>query len=302
LQILIRKNLEIFSATHMMVKMSQAGRRTPTVVGKVGIRCIHCAKAVQEAYQEQQEQPDNNDVDPSSKSLWPPGAVSYPLSLSGLYSSCAQKPQAHFENCPNLPLSTRAKFWNILQQSRSNQTHDPTAGPPPLKKRRYTTNPINAQLYYYIGCERLGVVEYKGGLRFRRDLSLDPLPFATSRAKMEQDHAQFLPKGQQPSSMAARPATGAAVPDATPSVQINAAGAHSEQVLAQAVSEPDDPKLLARSGDKALVTDYIFLSIRQMAICHATSQDFTTRGKKTRLMRNGFSGFCCRHCIGPRHQ
>ena len=36
-----------------------------------------------------------------------------------------------------------------------------------------------------------------------------------------------------------------------------------------------------------------------MAICHAVPSDFTTRGKKTKLMRVGFAGFCCRHCMEP---
>jgi hypothetical protein len=36
--------------------------------------------------------------------------------------------------------------------------------------------------------------------------------------------------------------------------------------------------------------------VKQAAICHAVSADFATRGKKTKLMRLGFAGFCCRHC------
>jgi hypothetical protein len=36
-----------------------------------------------------------------------------------------------------------------------------------------------------------------------------------------------------------------------------------------------------------------------MAICHAVPSDFATRGKKTKLMRLGYAGFCCRHCMEP---
>lgn len=42
--------------------------------------------------------------------------------------------------------------------------------------------------------------------------------------------------------------------------------------------------------------------MRQMAICRATPADFATRGKKTRKMRIGFAGFCCRHCVKIREE
>ena len=44
LQQLIRNNLEFFSASRRDASKSQTGRRYPIVEGKVGVRCIHCAK------------------------------------------------------------------------------------------------------------------------------------------------------------------------------------------------------------------------------------------------------------------
>ena len=330
LQQLIRSNLELFTATDIDVQMSQAGRRIPTVRGKVGIRCIHCARAAAEALAEP-----NAPADPVSiRGLWPPGAVSYPVTISGLTSACSQKPQLHFEHCPNLPLRTRARFWNILQKSRSNQTHDPTvdASPPSVRKRK-RSGEINVQLYYLISCARLGIVEYKDGLRFGRDIKLDPLPFSVCRAQVEREHPEFAPKGQRQSldavssrhlvtsssvtlsltpparvassshatyaGTASSPppaARNGAMPDEAMSAKLTVDD-ESKKVLADAIAEPDDPtRLIGRASDKALVTDYMFLTVRQMAICHAGPQDFSTRGKKTKLMRHGFAGFCCRYC------
>jgi DNA-directed RNA polymerase subunit N (RpoN/RPB10) len=70
----------------------------------------------------------------------------------------------------------------------------------------------------------------------------------------------------------------------------------SEAVLAAAIAEMDSDHIIGRSDDSKLVTDFVFLCVRQMAYCHVLPTDFETRGKKTALMRLGFTGFCCRHC------
>jgi hypothetical protein len=97
LQQWIRQNLEFFSATEMDAQMSQSGRRTRTVRGKVGVRCIHCARELLPKFQSKfSSQGIKNEQ-------WPPGSVSYPATIEGLYSSCSQRPQLHFESCPYLP-------------------------------------------------------------------------------------------------------------------------------------------------------------------------------------------------------
>ena len=67
-------------------------------------------------------------------------------------------------------------------------------------------------------------------------------------------------------------------------------------MLAEAIAEKDSEDILGRSDDNKLVTDFMFLCVRQMAVCRAVPSDFATRGKKTRMMRLGFAGFCCRYC------
>lgn len=266
LQVLIRSNLELFSATDADVSTSQAGRRTPTVRGKVGIRCIHCAKAVQE--------------NPSLQ--WPAASISYPVNIVGLYPICSQKPQLHFQNCSYLPPTVKAHMHRLMFDEDGS----------PRRQRKAvatdcdTARSISTVMYYTIAAKMIGLVDVPGGMRFGRDLALEPLPIETVRAQIEESQSPYRRTG-----------VSSQVPDPAPSDEPRiTADVESERVLAQAIAEKDDVKLLARSDDRKLVTDFIFLCVKQMAICHAVQSDFSTRGKKTKMMRIGFAGFCCRHC------
>ena len=142
LQTMIRDNLEYFSATATDAAGSQSGRRYPVVQGKVGIRCIHCAKVGLEheaALAAKMEDANNTSVAPDNAAsglgetksttgktepklvdaskLWPPGSISYPLNIAGLYSVCSQKPQLHFENCPNMPSQIKAQFYRYVHEA-----------------------------------------------------------------------------------------------------------------------------------------------------------------------------------------
>jgi hypothetical protein len=289
LQQLIRANLELFSATQFDAAISQAGRRTPTVRGKVGVRCRHCAKVATEGLSLLSAKKDGPDEIASAsshsssslyngKQIWPAGAISYPVNIAGLHSVCSQKPQLHFEQCPNLPWETRAQFKNLTQGGGT--------GTP--RRTRRSEGGIPTSLYYAITAKRIGLVDVKDGIRFGRDLALEPLPFEAIKAQMESEMQLTM---RSSSSFHTSKIT--AEPRMT-------ADEESERVLAEALTEGDDPsKFPARSADKSLVTDYFFLAIRQMAICHVVPSDFSTRGKKTKLMRLGYAGFCCRHCMEP---
>lgn len=87
----VRQHLEFFSATDQDVQNSSSVRRSKTVRGKVGLRCIHCARKVL------------SQLATGKKISWPAGSVTYPLNFAALYSGVSQKPQQHFESCPNLP-------------------------------------------------------------------------------------------------------------------------------------------------------------------------------------------------------
>lgn len=306
-----RQNLEYFSATEQDILMNQPGRRTPTVRGKVGIRCIHCAKAVRERMQQDGLNPEQGGA--GTKISWPAGSVSYPLNISGLYSVAIQKPQLHFENCPNMPPDSR--LTAMLARSRASQlgtAHGSGGSLAAGTKRKRMKEGMSALLYWTVSCHRVGLVEVAGnGIRFGRDLSIDPLPFETTRIKVEQEHPELVPK---PAQMGFGQATksggsgGSPAPDRIQSLADSKTGSgytvtpikltkEVSDVLDEAKKEEDDPaRLLARQEDQHSLSSFMFLTAKQAAICHASKEDFSTRGKKTKLMRVGFTGFCCRHC------
>ena len=312
IQQLARQSLEYFSATEREIQMSQSGRRTPTVRGKVGIRCIHCAKAV---------------LTNSSNKAWPAASLSYPLNISGLYSVATQKPQLHFETCPYLPHDSKLK--QLLQESRASQGISSTSLSSPgvtSSKRKRMPQGMSALMYYTICCQRIGIVEIATGLRFGRDLTLEPLPFETTKLKVEHEQPQLIPKGytssinrastttkikpESPGSSRLSPSRAAATPDRARSSSsvggsmdaVTAAPIIADEVCQKILKEAlesveaDINSGLIRKSDRILVSDFIFLAICQLQVCHASQIDFQTRGKKTKSMRLGWTGFCCKNC------
>lgn len=279
LQQWIRQHLEFFSATELDSKVSHGGRRVKAVRGKVGYRCIHCAKALLPQLKEN-----------SANFKWPAGAVGYPINMNGLYAACSQRPQLHFESCPYLPHEARVagtRVWSPLLTG---------TGTPGIKRVRMKEG-ISALMYYHISCQRIGLVETPVGLRFTRDLELEPLPFDEVRHKVEEEHPELLPSRARRMVPHAPRSSGIDSLASPPKVKLQIDDETCKKVLQEALDEDDDlEKRLACKKDSALISDYTFLAIKQMSICHGEAIDFASRGKKTRLMRLGFAGFCCRHC------
>jgi len=198
------------------------------------------------------------------------GAVSYPANIAGLTALCSQKPALHWqEHCPDMTEENRITLQDCLNQ--------------PARRRGRAKGTIPTHTYYLIACQRLGIVDVPGnGLRFGRDLSLSPLPLDSVRH-------QVLEKQQLKEESAAVP------PLPVDLVRLTA-DQDSERVLAEAVAEADDTKIMGKSSDKQNLTDYMFLTLRQMALCQALPFDLQSRGKKTKMMRVGLAGYCCRHC------
>ncbi|KAL7580065.1 hypothetical protein ACA910_005050 [Epithemia clementina (nom. ined.)] len=297
LQCWVRQNLELFSATAQDVFHSAyGGRRSSVVRGKIGVRCIHCANAAAKLAEDKlvttQDGPESSTSTEFSTTIpssmnrfhWPTAALSYPFNMNGLYSACTQKPHLHFNHCPYLPEEEKAQLKLLTDDTTDRPSKRVRGGVP-------------GAMYYTIAAKRIGLIEIGDGMRFGRDLSLDPLPFETILAQVQDEKRENVSAATS-TELVAQPVLSASAATMAPTQMTHLVGDEaSEQVLAEAIAEPDDPsKLLARSGDKSLVSDFIFLTIRQMAICHAVPVDFATRGKKTKLMRVGFAGFCCRHC------
>eukprot|EP00977_Amphora_coffeiformis_P010885 scaffold2558_cov172-Amphora_coffeaeformis.AAC.16 len=260
----VRENLEFFSSPG-----SASSRRKR---GRVGLRCIHCAaQAVQ---------------DPSFS--WPTGGLSHPNTFASVHQACSQRFQVHWQTaCPSMPSEVRAHFKLLLQEMQH-------PGRPAKRSRGGYPVPT----YYTLSMQRLGLVETQDGLRFSRDLKLEPLPLESVRATLE---AQTINVDDHHGSMEAMagnlPAPVSSSSDAAMKEIRGSIDEAAERVLAECIAETDRPeKYLARGSDKALVTDYIFITIRQMALCHALPEDLSARGKKTKMMQVGFAGFCCRFC------
>jgi hypothetical protein len=267
LHLLIRNQLELFSATDDDVHTTHAGRRTPTVRGKVGVRCVHCAKVALKH--------------PVATRIWSPGSVSYPINVEGLYSVCTQKVQLHFESCPNIPDEVKAQMYRLSYDASGNSIRRQN-----LNNAGHSS--MSAGTYYLVSAKRIGLQNVPGGIRFGRDLRLQPLAVESVRGDVE---TQFNGGKKVICASQLRPT---AMPD--PIAPRITADEGSEGALAAAFAEEDSETIIGRSGDSKLVTDFVFLCVRQMAYCHVVPTDFESRGKKTALMRLGFTGFCCRHC------
>ena len=276
----VRKNMEFFSATEEH-SGAASGRRGSTARGRVGFRCVHCAKAFL-----------NREC-----TRMPPGSVSFPISFAAMYNLAIQKQQLHFEQCPHIPFNMK---WSNIR--------DPEASP-----RKRLRIGIPAVAYWQISCRRLGLVELqnKAGLRFGRDPKLDPLPFERIRVEVEQEQPTLFGKHKHstiierttPETVLSANAVGMA--GTTAATSATTTSAIDAVVFPKAVVDVLEEATRSRDGqtnqfiskeDATSLSDFMFLTVQQATFCHAVKEDFATRGKKTKLMRLGFTGFCCRHC------
>ncbi|KAL3917188.1 MAG: hypothetical protein SGILL_004832, partial [Bacillariaceae sp.] len=276
-----RQNMEFFSVTK-----EDAGKttRVKTVPGRVGIRCIHCARAMQEL----RKQPQSS----STKLSWPPGAVSYPVNFGGVYSNSIQKPQTHFERCPYLPADSN--LAQVLERSRASQLSNQVGS------RKRNRDGMTAALYWTICCRRVGMVETNDGIRFGRDLALKPLPF--DRARADAEHAMGPPAS--PSKQVSGRASFASpdrVKSAPPAPAVPARPIEfpkeAMDILNEAIQEVDSlSERPVLREDHGKITHYMFLALKQAIICHAGPPDFATRGLRAKNLRLGYAGLACRHC------
>ena len=262
LQTWVRQQFEFFSATVEDASLLQAGRR-PVTVGQVGIRCIHCKAARR-----------------CARDSWPIGAISYPANLNSLHDGCKKRVSLHFEqNCPSMPVDVRQELEFIQQSERS------------AKRFR---GAIPGHLYYVVAAKRRGLTDTRDGLRFERDLSLDPLPLDTIRQQQLHQQTQGGDDYEdQDLSTIALPTKVTSL-SVAPAARITADEA-SERVLAQTIAELDEGHL-CKAEHKSLLTDFMFLVIRQMKVFHALPSDVYLRAKRAKGVRLGLAGYSCRHC------
>jgi len=98
---LIRENIEVFAANpdDVAARSRRGGIKKPIAVGRVGIRCIHCANV------------------PHQKKA--KGAVSYPNSIRIVHQAVRNWQRYHFDACEHIPDSVR-KAYSALKSTRSH--------------------------------------------------------------------------------------------------------------------------------------------------------------------------------------
>jgi len=216
LHMFLRQNLELFSATEEDAAHSIGGRRTPAAVGRVGIRCVHCARAVLAA--------------PPMQRRWAAGAISYPANIAGIYPCVAGKPGLHFTNCPHLPTEQREELRRI--------TFDVDGQPKRQPRGAIGTNAVR---YYVYAAKRWGVVEAVGGMRFGKDPKLGPFRAEEASLAKSMDSASSLPGNSAPVTLNTTTSSALTFATDTPanitSLPRIEADEASERVLARAIAE-----------------------------------------------------------------
>jgi hypothetical protein len=97
-QCLIRKQIELFSATYSDIEMTVQGRNRKIHAGQVGVRCRHCA-----------------DIPIKKRAR---GAVYYPSKLSCIYQAAQNMSSVHLvKHCTRVPASIRAELMKKDRKS-----------------------------------------------------------------------------------------------------------------------------------------------------------------------------------------
>ena len=143
---LMRSQIELFSATPADLETRSAlGGLAHQIrqvgVGRVGMRCVHCTRAVaaaKDSYEAEGEGDGGGNAQP--KVNVPTGSVSYPASIRVINQAVRNWQRYHYVSCPNMPQAVRDEFERL------------TSGKKPNSSR-------NAQEYYIRRSAEMGLVD-----------------------------------------------------------------------------------------------------------------------------------------------
>jgi hypothetical protein len=130
-QILLRSQIEAFSATADDLSTHARGRNKPITLRQVGIRCRHCSHVALNRRKK--------------------GSAYFPFSLLGLYQAAQNMGSSHFhgESCSDMSDELKEKFVESISCKS-------TVG--------------SGKLYWAQSARKLGLVDTEHGIRFIRDL------------------------------------------------------------------------------------------------------------------------------------
>lgn len=136
----IRKQVELFEATHDDAMFPAPGRRTRIIEGQVGIRCKHCSK---------------------TPGLRTKRAICYPPSLSGIYHCVSNMKFDHFHRCPRLPKEER----EMLSSLRDSPAKTSSKG---------KLNLLTTPQFYHKSAISQGLIDSEEGIRFEAKSNVLP--------------------------------------------------------------------------------------------------------------------------------
>ena len=98
----VRRHIEFFVADSNACSEPSPGRKSPVVVGQVGLRCTHCANLPQKERVKR--------------------SVCYPPSIAGIYHAVSNMKFDHFAICKGLPEASRQEFTTLRNSCRRRGT------------------------------------------------------------------------------------------------------------------------------------------------------------------------------------
>jgi hypothetical protein len=278
------------------------GRNKPITLGQVGIRCMHC-KFDNPAERGQQ-------------------STSFPSLISGIYNSVQQMLRLHLECCLSMPHQVRARIeeLKVSCSSRGGRKQywidsakrlglidtphgiyfgrDPKGTLPPLsgpsvnsKNRRSPKSGLPKKSSKFLDLSGLNAMG-------RESPSLDDDEGGDDDGT-DADDDQDLDDIVQPSGVISPERINIAAivgKEKEKKSKVKEKKAKDKKsLLPPPPPPPVDSRPLVFPEDKALISDYLYLTLEQMAPCSLSDSD-RVGCYKTR--KTGFPGLACKHCVG----
>lgn len=186
-------------------------------------------------------------------------ATSYPSLISGIYNSVQQMLRLHWDCCLSMPPDVRHKIEQLKLSCSSRG---------------------GRKQYWVDSAKRVGLVDTPSGIHFARDPAgpLPPLTGPSVNSNLHRKKKQAVKEKKK--SPPPPPPPKALEPEPEPE---------------KPPLPPIDTRPLVFPEDKPLISDYLYLTLEQMA---ATTLMEADRVGCYKTRRVGFPGLACRHCVG----
>lgn len=138
LHVFVRKQIEVFTATHTELSQPAPGRKQPIQLHQVGLRCIHC----------------RNVASLGARKTRVKRAVCYPSAVGRIYHSVSDMKFDHFSHCQHIPQEVRTTFERLKAEGKDKKGGKNTKG----------TSSSSTAKYYRESAARMGLMDGPGGV------------------------------------------------------------------------------------------------------------------------------------------